>query len=93
MNSIVIPFLNITVPINTLLGLALFLLIFFTFFSISFKLNVGEGDETSHVCNRRLPNETSNTGKNRSSWTSGFWGVSSNENDEDPESNENSENM
>ena len=73
MNSIVIPFIDISVPINTLLGLALFLLIFFTFFSVSFKLNVGEGDDTNLACNRRRPEETDGEGANKSSWYSGAY--------------------
>lgn len=85
MNSIVIPFLNISVSINTLLGLALFILIFFTFFSISFKLNVGEGDDTNLACNRRRPEETDGDGVNKSSWLSGLGLGESYDDKEDPE--------
>ena len=58
--------------INTLLGLALLLLIFFTFFSVSFKLNVGEGDDTNLACNRRRPEETDGDGASKTSWLAGL---------------------
>ena len=89
MNSVVIPFFNISVPINTLLGLALFLLIFFTFFSVSFKLNVGEGNDndTNLACNRRRPEETDGKGTNKSSWLSGLGFDGSSSEKDDPELN------
>jgi hypothetical protein len=84
MNSIVIPFFDITVSINTLLGLALLLLIFFTFFSVSFKLNVGEGDDTNLACNRRRPEETDGDGASKASWLSGLGFDESSGDNDDP---------
>ena len=71
-NTVVIPFFDIEVSVNTLLGIALFLIIFFTFFSVSFEMHIGEGDDTNVACNRRKPGETDGDGVNRSSWWSGL---------------------
>lgn len=71
-NTVVIPFFNIEVSVNTLLGIALLLIIFFTFFSVSFEVHIGEGDDTNVACNRRKPEETDGDGVNRSSWWSGL---------------------
>ena len=64
-NTVVIPFFDIEVSVNTLLGIALFLIIFFTFFSVSFEMHIGEGDDTNVACNRRKPGETDGDGVNR----------------------------
>ena len=61
-NTVVIPFFDIEVSVNTLLGIALFLIIFFTFFSVSFEMHIGEGDDTNVACNRRKPGETDGDG-------------------------------
>ena len=81
-NTVVIPFFDIQVSVNTLIGIALFLIIFFTFFSVSFEMHIGEGDDTNVACNRRKPGETDGKGVNRSSWWSGL-GLSDPTNDED----------
>lgn len=81
-NTVVIPFFDIEVSVNTLLGIALFLIIFFTFFSVSFELNMGEGKDSNLACNRRKPGETDGDGVNRSSWWSGL-GFSDPTKDED----------
>ena len=81
-NTVVIPFFDIEVSVNTLLGIALLLIIFFTFFSVSFELNMGEGKDSNLACNRRKPGETDGDGVNRSSWWSGL-GFSDPTKDED----------
>ena len=84
-NTVIIPFLDIEVSVNTLLGIALFLIIFFTFFSVSFELNMGEGNDTNLACNRRKPEETDGDGVNRSSWLSGLGLSNPTKDGDDPE--------
>ena len=84
-NTVIIPFFDIEVSVNTLLGIALFLIIFFTFFSVSFELNMGESNDTNLACNRRKPEETDGDGVNRSSWLSGLGLSNPTKDGDDPE--------
>lgn len=83
-DTVIIPFFDIEVSINTLLGIALFLLIFFTFFSVSFEMNMGTGTDTNLACNKRKPEETDDTGTNKSSWFSGLGFGDPTEDNNDP---------
>lgn len=70
--TVIIPFFDVEVSVNTLIGLALLLIIFFSFFSVSFAMNMGESTDPSDGCNKRDPEDTDGGGTNKSSWASGL---------------------
>lgn len=74
-NYITVPYINLTLSINTLVGIAIIIMLFTSFFTVTFKL---EGDlnpttnspELEHVCTATNPQNENNADSDQISRTS-----------------------